>query len=125
MGRRQMPKGYRQRQRDKQLERWKHFIRREKKKIQKNNDRKGAAVKMQKSDHEVTLLAEELAQAQHESAVYKKAWESEKQVSEAWHQENRHLRQQVKELRGMFKALIGFTALLIGALIGIMGGFFL
>jgi chromosome segregation ATPase len=104
MGRKQMPKGYSRRQRDKQHDRWKYFLRKEKKKIEKQQ--KGVAVKMP-LDHEITTLAEDLREAQHEVAVYKKAWEAEKQLAEAWREENGMLRTKIKDLETTCKVLIG------------------
>jgi chromosome segregation ATPase len=116
MGRKQIPKGYRRRQHDRQRERWKHFLRKEKRKIEK---REGVVIKMP-LDHEVTTLAEELRDAQHEVAVYKKAWESEKQTAEAWRKNNAVLRKQVKDLRLKLTVMCG--AYIVLAVIAIVRG---
>ncbi|MGP9042123.1 hypothetical protein [Cytobacillus kochii] len=126
MGRRQRPKGYRQRQIDKQLARWQYFLRKEKQKIkQKNKETKGAVILMAQTNQEIKNLAEELRQATTSMGHYKAAWEAEKNTANVWLQENRTLRKQVSGLRKKIRVYEGLTVVLVAALLVIVGGVYL
>jgi hypothetical protein len=117
MGRRkQMPKGYSQRQRDKQKDRWKFFIRKEKKKIVARIEIKGEATVMVKNQNEVVLDGQ-LHQERVNKQRYKEAWIAEKNINEAWRKDNKHLREQMKGLKNeqatLYAVIAGLTSLVI------------
>lgn len=119
----QMPKGYRQRQHDKQLERWKHFLRKEKKKLKKT----GEVITMTKkptkqNDAELVELAEEIQLLTVERNQYRVAYEAERKTAEYWLEDSRAQRKEVKRLRKIAYGLLGATMLLSILIIGILGG---
>ncbi|WP_433958565.1 hypothetical protein [Cytobacillus horneckiae] len=119
----QMPKGYQQRRRDKQQDRWKRFLRKEKRKIAEQNTSKKGEVRLANQVEREILEAMQSVQLANEQANnYKKYWQAEKRIANTWRKQNEELREKLKVERRNNMALTVFNIVLIAALVLMLGG---